>query len=282
MELGVHGRLLSNKKEKSPGLDLVWQRYEEFGSTVDDLIVNDDTSIKILVEALNLYRREVLDILEERKNSGQEKLRSSIMEEFFSKLFGNLISERISAPEEAVIIGSAESYVSLSFNPHDIQDLFTSPKAHVHTKDQDFVVGCRSWLKTAPKGSEVTSDGAVEIVIPVLAIECKTYLERNMLDSCAATARRLKAAMPYCLYLVAAEYLKMEKAYPELTDIDEVYILCKETNSKRESNKKNGLPPLDIDPELIVDLYDMVERHFSRIWWNPANALLRGKIIGRP
>ena len=60
-----------------------------------------------------------------------------------------------------------------------------------------------------------------------------------MLDSCAATASRLKTAMPYCIYIVASEYMKMSDAAPELTDIDEVYILCRaKTQIEREGNAK--------------------------------------------
>lgn len=44
------------------------------------------------------------------------------------------------------------------------------------------------------------------------------------------------------IYIVAAEYLKMTDASPELTDIDEVYVLCRAKNSEREMRKRNGQP----------------------------------------
>lgn len=122
----------------------------------------------------------------------------------------------------------------------------------------------------------------IETVIPAIAIECKTYLERNMLDSCAATAARLKRAMPYCTYIVATEYLKMDEAYPELTDINEVYVLCRAKNANRLRRKSNGEPPFDIDAKLIIDLYHRVMNHLNAIWWNPEDALANGKIINRP
>lgn len=88
--------------------------------------------------------------------------------------------------------------------------------------------------------------------------------------------------MPYCLYLVAAEYMKMDEASPELTDIDEVYILCRTSNSDRLRNKSMRVPPHPIDADLVVDLFGFVERHLNSIWWDPATALARGKVIGRP
>ena len=126
------------------------------------------------------------------------------------------------------------------------------------------------------------NDDVKSTVIPVVAIECKTYLERNMLDACAATAGRLKNAMPYCIYIVASEYMKMTDASPELTDIDEVYILCKAKNSERERRKRSGEPPLNIDAELVVDLFERVVRHLNSIWWKPEDAVTSGKIINRP
>ncbi len=103
-----------------------------------------------------------------------------------------------------------------------------------------------------------------------------------MLDSCAATASRLKNAMPYCVYMVASEYMKMSDASPELTDIDEVYILCKAKNSEREARKRANLPPLDIDADLVIDLFERVGRHLNAIWWHPEDAVANGKIINRP
>lgn len=54
--------------------------------------------------------------------------------------------------------------------------------------------------------------------------------------------------MPYCVYMVAFEYMKMDEASPELTDIDEVYILCKAKNSERLSRSQQGLPHSEIRP----------------------------------
>lgn len=103
-----------------------------------------------------------------------------------------------------------------------------------------------------------------------------------MLDSCAATAHNLKKAMPYCVYIVVSEYMKMKNAFPELTDIDEVYILCRAKNSDREKRQKNNEVPFDIDTDLIIDLVKRVERHLNSIWWDPQNVVDKGKIINRP
>ena len=38
----------------------------------------------------------------------------------------------------------------------------------------------------------------------------------------------------------------------------------------------------DIDSDLIIDLYNRVNRHLNAIWWNPEDAVENGKIINRP
>ena len=88
--------------------------------------------------------------------------------------------------------------------------------------------------------------------------------------------------MPYCLYIVAAEYMKMEEAYPELTDINELFILTKASNADRLRFKDQGETPHPIDAKLIQDIFDMVSSHLDKIWWSPEDALARGKVIGRP
>ena len=199
------------------------------------------------------------------------------MEEFFYLLFQKHI-ELTSATYSNLFVGKGNSYVSLSFAPNSFANIFNSPNAYIHTKDQDFMLGATVQINISASGK----DESKETVIPVVAIECKTYLEKNMLDSCAATAGRLKNAMPYCIYIVASEYMKMNDASPELTDIDEVYILCKAKNSERERRKKENKPPLDIQSDLIIDLYNRVCRHLNATWWSPQNAVENGKIINRP
>lgn len=103
-----------------------------------------------------------------------------------------------------------------------------------------------------------------------------------MLDSCAGTAKRLKSAMPYCLYLVVSEYMKMEDAYPELTEIDELFILTRKSNSDRLSNNQKGLPPYAIGNDLIRDIFVMIDTHLAKVWWSPEDALSRGRVIARP
>ena len=278
----IHGKNLRDYTAKQRGIKRKtfnrlmeeYFRYREKIAAVDFLT---EDGLREYVSALNTYRAAAVPVFDSLDNNGQVALGYTIMEEFFYLLFQKKV-ESMNVEHENLFIGKGNSYVSLSFTPASFGELFSNPKAYIHTKDQDFVLGANVEIMIKADGEQETST----TVIPAVAIECKTYLERNMLDSCAATASRLKTAMPYCIYIVASEYMKMSDAAPELTDIDEVYILCRAKNADRERRKRENLPLFDIDADLIIDLYNRVSRHLNAIWWKPEDAVENGKIINRP
>lgn len=287
----AHGPVLINKCDETGSEELIetlaaYRQFIQSAQAIRFDLGNRSSrkaAVEELTEYLNAYRNISLPILEARDNSGQENLRSTILEEFFQLLLFPLTeSVRLSHPI-ALTLGKANSYVSLTFTPGSFTALFNDPYPNIHTKDQDFVLGCAMTLSSSIKGSESgTPSNIAEVVVPVVAIECKTYIERNMLDSCAGTAKRLKAAMPYCLYIVASEYMKMDDAYPELTDIDELFILAKASNAERLRFRSEGRSPHLISADLISDIFEMVSSHLNKIWWSPEDALARGRVIGRP
>lgn len=278
----IHGKNLRDytnrlQGEKRATFNGLLQSYELYRSRIDAVHDLNDSGIRECVAALNAYRKVAIPVFDVLDNSGQAALGYTVMEEFFYLLFRKKVG-LMNIEHENLFVGKGNSYVSLSFTPNSFSELFNKPNAYVHTKDQDFVLGANIEIKVVA-GDEVSK---ITTVIPAVAIECKTYLERNMLDTCAATASRLKKAMPYCIYIVAAEYMKMSDASPELTDIDEVYILCKAKNADREKRKRENQPPFNVDADLIVDLYNRVSRHLNAIWWKPDDAVENGKIINRP
>ena len=256
----------------------------KFRQSVSQIKVLNKRNIGRLVESFNTYRSKVAYVFEARENSGQENLQSTMMEEFFKHLLRDLVIPICGQNPPNMWMGKGKGYVDLTFSPSSYSTIFNAPTPYLHSKDQDFLLGAKFIfsLKADTGGKDVAEVHNEDFIVPVVAIECKTYLERNMLDSCANTASRLKKAMPYCLYIVAAEYLKLETAQPELTDIDEVFILCKATNSARLTRKKMGKPVIPLDTDLIIDIFEMVKRHLNGIWWQPESVLKSGKVINRP
>jgi hypothetical protein len=221
-----HGNLLKNKSTSDKEVKKIYESYLKFIANISAFQIIDDKSISKFVGEFNSYRESVLYTIENRKNSGQENLRSSMLEELFCHLFSDLIVELLPSLPSNLLLGKANSYVDLTFSPSSFREIFIKPNPYIHSKDQDFVIGVSLELIIKADGANEIKE---DIIVPVLAIECKTYIERNMLDSCSGTARRLKSAMPYCLYIVASEYMKLKDEQPELSDINEIYILSLNT-----------------------------------------------------
>lgn len=272
-----HKKNLIDYANKGTIPSAILEAYHRYRNIFDSIPNYDEQSICQMVDSLNEYRRASIPTFDGLTNAGQKALGYTIMEEFFYLFFQKYLYT-IGVQNPNLFLGKENSYVSLSFTPKSFAGIMEDVKPYIHSKDQDFVLGISVEIKVKSGSNETTQ----KTILPVIAIECKTYLEKNMLDSCANTATRLKNAMPYCLYIVASEYMKMDEASPELTDIDEVYILCKAKNAERLRRSSEHLPPLDIDRTLITDLFFRVQRHLNAIWWSPEDAVSNGKIICRP
>lgn len=271
----VHGSKLIRKARRNPNhhdLQSALAEYEKWRAKNAEIDGRTPDDIKALVNHLNDYKNSTESIFDARPNSAQEVLQPSILEEFFEVLFCNVsLLVNVDPP----VRGPAQSYIDLIFNPTNLANLIDVPEYTIQRKDHDFVLGSRVNLAlTNPASGNTTS--ANELIIPAVAIECKRYLERNMLDECSGTAERVKRATPYCMYLVVSEFLKMDDGFPELSKIDEVFVLRKQRNSDRN---KLGFVPNPIDASLVIELFEMVIAHLRRIWWDPKSALKTGRLF---
>ncbi|MDZ5458018.1 Bpu10I family restriction endonuclease [Azohydromonas lata] len=269
----VHGSKLYRKAEKSSDLRALLPLYDNWRAASLAIAGRSDEEIAALVTLLNAYKDAVEPVLDARPNSAQEVLQPSILEEFFEYLFCHLDAEF-----ELELLRRPESgFIDLAFNPRSLHDLVSCPAYTIRRKDHDFVIGSSLELTMTVPGADQSQNDI--IVVPAVAIECKRYLERNMLDECSGTADKVKKATPYCLYFVVAEFLKMDDAAPEMSRIDEIYVLRKQRNSERSAL---NFTPKPIDAALVIDIYRQVQRHLSRVWWNPQSALTTGKAFNVP
>lgn len=269
----VHGTKIRRKVVTSPELAPVAAQYEIWRSSSLAISGRSEADIHALVDLLNAYKNAVEPILDARPNSAQEVLQPSIIEEFFEYVFCRL-DEEFGFP---LLRRPDSGFIDLAFNPKSLHELVERPSFTVKSKDHDFVIGSSINMTLTAHLSHDTQTQA--LVVPAVAIECKRYLERNMLDECSGTADKLKKATPYCLYFVVAEFLKMDNASPEMSRIDEIYVLRKQRNSARLGA---GFVANPIDAALVVDIYRQVIRHLKRVWWDPQSALVTGKAFNTP
>lgn len=269
----VHGSKLYRKAAKSAELQPLLPQYDQWRSASLNIRGRSDAEITSLVCLFNAYKDAVEPTLDARANSAQEVLQPSILEEFFEYLFCQLDAEF----KLALLRRPDSGFIDLAFNPRFLNELVCRPAYTIRRKDHDFVIGSSLELTMKVPGVDQTQNDV--IVIPAVAIECKRYLERNMLDECSGTAEKVKKATPYCLYFVVAEFLKMDDAAPEMSRIDEIYVLRKQRNSERLAE---NFTPKPIDASLVIDIYRQVQRHLSRVWWDPQSALTIGKAFNVP
>jgi hypothetical protein len=275
--------LLKRKAASSGKLALCLVAYEAFTAMAEAIDVINEHAVAKLTQSFNTYRDAVIYTFEGGQNVPQENLRSTMMEEFFGWLFKDIFSVLGHERPSNYLAGKAtSSYLTLTFAPKDFLSLFDNPNPRISRKDQDFAIGATMKLSVGPSAG-IGSTFAEIITLPVVAIECKTYLAKNHLDMCSSTAQMLKRANPYCMYIIAAEFLKMDKGVtPEVTDIAEIFLLCKADNASRAKRKTAGQPPHPVCEDVVQYLFDMVVRHLRAIWWDPDSALERGKVISRP
>ena len=91
--MNIHEHVLKNKVEKTNDKDLIdcLKEYKKFKSKLSELKITDKKSVFQFVAHFNDYRNICAYKYERRKNSGQELLRSTMLEGFFQLLFKDLV-----------------------------------------------------------------------------------------------------------------------------------------------------------------------------------------------
>lgn len=155
----------------------------------------------------------------------------------------------------------------------------------------------RVYLDQAPDAVEDSSDAALAIQLPVLqdektelhrfdipavAIECKTYLDKTMLESSARAAEELKARNPNSLYIVVMERIKLtESVNLRKYKIDQIYILRKQRNKDREDRLQAGYDYKPIDEDVVWHLFRYVHDFLTRQWETGIDkGIERGYLLG--
>lgn len=274
--MNIHEHILKNKAESTGNEDLgqCLAEFKELKKISESIQIVDKDSVFKFVNSFNNYRNMCAYKFERRKNSGQELIRSSMLEGFFQILFKDLVFQHTSSKDE-VILGHANILSSFTISPFSYRDAFEDINFAAQMKDQDFVIGINSQMKIMRNQKEVTES----FVIPFVVIECKTYIEKNMLETHMNSSKETKKIFPFCLYFIVSEYMKMKKASPQRSSIDEVYILTQEKNSIREKKFKQNLPIEPFNSDLIYDLFSRVKNHLEHKWWDKESPFTSGTLI---
>lgn len=161
--------------------------------------------------------------------------------------------------------GGANVYSNVYFTAEGIEGFIKEPTLGVTRKEQDYAIYREIQIIAGTREEQA--------LIPMLAIEIKTYLDKTMLDSAIALAEHLKSGNPYCRFSIVSECYDVDlKVDPVFSRIDQIYVLRK-GHSETHANEP-------IDPEIVISLYRETIKHLDRPWFNvKAKLSSDGKIM---
>ncbi len=238
----------------------------------------DKKDLEIIQQRVQLFSdyKEFIDQQKyAEKFDSRSSLHSSVLEEFIYYLFSDLVFEF----SKSAVIGKAHTFKDIFFNSSSYKEMVSKPNAKVEKKDHDFVIGVNIQAEMNCEGSRSVEKHSWQI--PAVAIECKTYLDKTMLEGSSTAAEQLKHRNPNAIYIVVAEWLKLtEQVNLKKFKVDQIYILRKQKNTDREyryaaTYKKN---PVYVD--VAQHLFDSVRNHLTSDWEGGINyGLQKGYLL---
>ena len=273
----VHAAIISSLIEKTDSsaklaaLSDISTRYLEYLNANLALTGYSEEVIKARVALLNGYYDYFYDNGNFLKHfSAQTKLRSTILEEFMYLLFRDYVEEKRTATGDANGIlrhGSATAYTNLYFYAKDFGSFITNVCTGLNEKDQDYAI-----YRTL----DMTVDGnplEKPLNIPVIVVECKTYLDRTMLEGAIATASEIKTGSPYSNFYVVAEQYNVDKNVdPSYSRIKQIYVLRKEA-------RKKGKAPQPVFDDVVLRMFGDMVGQIERPWSNVHEKMTRDGVI---
>lgn len=219
-ERNLIGKIDKNyKKKKDEFLKLKTRYYDTFKKKQLSIKGTNKSSIFKKTNLLFNYYKIIDHFLDNKRwITTQSKLRSTILEEFCGYLFKDI---------------PAINKLNLSFFNKKIYAgiaIDSQGKVYPKTKDVDFCIG-----------KEIIADfesGKYKIIIPLIAIECKTWLDKTMFSEAQFTAQKLKQGTPNVKVYILSGYSgisKNEIPNKGQTPIDQIFLIG-DTRTKIDKN----------------------------------------------
>lgn len=205
----------------------------------------------------------------------RSNLHSSALEEFLFYLFKDLVSDF----SQNALIGKSHAFKDIFFKSNNYVDMIQNPNIQVELKDHDFVIGVKIEANFKAKGS--INNKKLSFDVPAVAIECKTYLDKTMLEGSSTAAEQLKIRNPNALYFVVCERLKLTEAVNlKKYKLDQIYILRKQKNTDREFRYLDSYVSNPIYDDVVWHLFDTVREYLTMDWQGKiSDGLQKGYLI---
>ncbi|QQR95238.1 MAG: Bpu10I family restriction endonuclease [Bacteroidota bacterium] len=224
----------------------------------------DESDFEIINKRVQLFSdyKEFIDQQKyAEKFDSRSNLHSSVLEEFIFYLFRDLVYEF----STSAILGKAHTFKDIFFNSTSYKEMVARPNAIVEKKEHYFIIGVNILAKMNCDGSTDTESHNWQI--PAVAIECKTYLDKTMLEGSSTAAEQLKHRNPNAIYIVVAEWLKLtEQVNLKKFKVDQIYVLRKQKNTDREYRYADTYKKNPIFEDVVQHLFDTVRNHLTSDW----------------
>lgn len=291
MSVYVHGDNIT-QKEHHPSkyrdqlsqqyLAEIRERYEEWKAA--NLAIHgpvrqnrdtDEETISKRVQLFNSYK----DFIDQQHYAehfdSRSNLHSSALEEFMYFLFKDLTKDY----SQYALIGKSHAFKDIFFRSENYIDMVTTPNIFIEKKDHDFVIGSTVDARFHCKGMQAFDN--VSFDIPAVAIECKTYLDKTMLEGASTAGEQLKSRNPNAMYIVVAERLKLTEAVNlKKYKVDQIYVLRKQKNTDREYRYLEGYVANPIYTDVVWHLFSTVRNYLETDWHGKiADGIERGYLI---
>lgn len=285
----IHGdNILQKEEEYKKGtvqykyLREIRSRYNEWKkenlSLTGPFAKSSDADFEILskrVELMNSYK----DFIDQKKYAeafdSRSNLHSSVLEEFIYYLFKDLTADI----SNNALIGKSHAFKDIFYAAPSFKDMVEKPHFKIEKKDHDFVIGVSVNAEFQCDNEAVKQTETLQI--PAVAIECKTYLDKTMLEGASTAASQLLVVNPNALYIVVAEWLKLtDNVNLKKFKVDQIYVFRKQKNTDRKYRLQDGYVKNPIYVDVVEHLFNTVRKHLSSSWSNSnSEGLERGFLI---
>jgi len=237
----VHAAKIKTKLDNDEKLSFLFLCAEEYKKYHDNFRIDH---VAKLVKAWNKY----LDFVRTNNEyTFQSKFEPSILEESVYRLFADI-------SDDTILVGSIDAYSNLYFSPLSFENFKLQSTVKVNKKNQDFAI----YKKVTVKIDE--NPIPVMLFVPVVAIECKTYLDKTMLEGSIATAEKIKSGNPYCKFFIVTESYEVDRNVEiKNSRIDQIFVLRKTTSKATRHNS-------GICSDVIELLIKEVNKHLAQQW----------------
>lgn len=253
--------IFKDEKDISKFIDLYIKYRIKINNLLNEIVLNPNN--------LENYQKEMINELEEYKKNAylinnenkfpyftsQSKYEPTILEEFIGFFLSPLINKIVNL-KCGPVKGYSEMHVNIV-----IKNNIVLSNIEQKSKNQDFALYIEKKIN-----DELT------IQIPLIAIECKTYIDKTMLEGCINTAKRIKNGNLNSKFYIIAETLDIgENENINPNEIDNLFIIRK---CKRRKNEK-------IDCFVLMDIFNIIKNDLKKLEENVNNnqkILLNGKL----